>query len=1021
MPRRYKQNYDFDIHVDPSCLSEPMDEETLSQSGGIEKKDETIETQDDTSVHCEQKEDLEETVEASTLDQETSTVEEPTADESLGEHLEDVLPSIETEQAELATDQHDLRSASSASRRSSSKRTEEIIQAAARDIIAHIEQHNKAKQEGSAEPSEFDHLETKSHTSRAARTAAGDDSNSSQHEATDEDVFSDKSPRSSLGSYDFGSESGKGHEFPDNLTSVSRSPRISDLPQYDDNNKDEDFIPTIRGTPRPAFRTPSDVRAMQMSSPTQSVVGGTSPRSSRRYMPTVSRLGTPTASAQYSPKKTPDRLKPRKEAPLVLLHVTLLPLRWAWGELIGSLEPADMSREAKALRDAWRLLQDRLGDTTCERGILLGHPQNDYEVLEERLLDALELPVRRRARILECGHYLGPANEMADDDEGESDREEYDDDVRSHRSSRRGGGGGADKRHWCGTCQGDIHYETLGVRTKVFRVKVYASNGLMKAGAWAACWKEMERVDVEIEPIVEPAVQDELVRLAATQQEREREEDEIAHEVAQQFEAEKKKEEEAEEERGRSRGSRHSRSEMHARVDDVEDDDDDDDDDDIEGDTIPPTEEDPEPVPSFEASGSEEERRRRLDEERMREIYGDSSSPAAEGHHGGHASAASPDPHPSDSGAQQPHSDSYAPSPDPYSASEGTYHGQENKRQKLDGASLPELLLESARVLLQDRKNLAIIALSVFVVLLAVRVARREPPYEPGLHGIMANVPELRHVPVVEAPHGPIQDDVPVAEVVPRALVDESETEEVPELQQVLETQETSEAEQAPELQLCSEGQSSTEVHDITTDDLAPEDQVPAIDTVEDCTKQFSVEQPPVDESTESSVDADEVSTAAACSTAAKVESLVPEQTPEDATAEMERASNDYDECVRLSSIREKGASSVSEEIESEDVEVETVMRKRTVKIVQTVTETETQTQFKYITATEFLLQSEPTSSVNDAPDAVLCDTVNWEAVIEDIEGKGEPMVEAAAETEVEEENREAGAVRGCPEVEEAT
>ncbi|KAK7756444.1 hypothetical protein SLS62_001670 [Diatrype stigma] len=917
MPRRYKQNYDFQIHVDPSCLSEPMDEETLSQSGGIEKQDETLETQGGTSVQPKVEEDPEENVDE-------------------GEENSEIRSSIETEQA---ADQHDLRPASAASRRSS-KRTEEIIH-------------------------ELDYTETKSHSSsRAARTTEDDSSSQhSQHEATDEDVFSDKSPRSSLGSYDFGYESGKGHEFPDNLTSVSRSPRRSDISHYRDDD-DQDFVPTIRGTPRPPFRTPSDVRAMQMSSPTQSVVGGggTSPRSNRRYVPTASRLGTPTGSAQFSPKKTPDRLKPRKEAPLVLLHVTLLPLRWAWGELVGSLEAADLSRDAKGLRDAWRLLQDRLGDTTCERGILLGHPQNDYEVLEERLLEALELPVRRRARILECGHYLGPANEMADDDDSdpEYDDDDHDDDMRSHHSSSRRGSraDNKSKQHWCGTCQSDIRYESLGPRTKVFRVKVYASNGLMKAGAWAACWKEMERVDVEIEPIVEPAVQDELVRLAANQQERDREEDEIAHEVAQQFAAEKKAAaagkkhddvdgEEEEEERGRSRGSR-PRSAMHARVEDADDDDDD---------FIPPAQEDTEPNARTSRSA---ERRRHVGEER----YGTER--------------------------QQPHdAGSYA-----YDG-----HHQDHKRQKLEGASLPELVLESARVLIQDRKNLAIIALSVFVLLLAVRTARHEPPYELGdfsLHGIVANVPEMRHVPIVEAPPtSPASmhhEDILGAEM-PLAVAPEFES-EAPEMRDVPETQEQGGSEfeqQAPKIQECppDDDDLPTPLIQESAEDAVPEEQVPTVE----CVRGAPVEQASMEDTEGSAVEADEMSA---------IESAVSGDIPEIAAAETDGASEDeYDACVR----RQEQAALAASGPEDTEAEAgfEIVTQKRTVRVIQTVTQTETQVEYVKVTATEFLPQAAPTSSFKRGPEVLFCDTVCWEpAMPRGLEGRGwgEPVVEDAVEHE---------------------
>lgn len=139
----------------------------------------------------------------------------------------------------------------------------------------------------------------------------------------------------------------------------------------------------------------------------------------------------------------------------------------------------------------------------ADRGVLLPHPQADYEVLEERLLEALELPLRRRARILECGHYLGPAKQLS----------LLGDDGAAASSSSPA----TDKAHWCRTCHCEIRYDSLG-EGRVFRVKVYASNGLMRAGAWGACWKEMERVDVELEPIVDAALADELAALAAEQE-----------------------------------------------------------------------------------------------------------------------------------------------------------------------------------------------------------------------------------------------------------------------------------------------------------------------------------------------------------------------------------------------------------------------------------------------------------------------------------------------------------------------
>ncbi|KAI5925891.1 hypothetical protein F4810DRAFT_707979 [Camillea tinctor] len=500
---------------------------------------------------------------------------------------------------------------------------------------------------------------------------------SSQH---DEDVFSDKShrSRSSIGSYDGGSESGKCRGEGDNMTSL-RSPGISEMGQYDK----DDFIPTSRGTPRPPFRTPSDVRAMQMSSPTPSVLG--SPRAAKKGFPTVSRLGTPSGSTQYSPKKksTPPRFKSRLDAPLVLLHVTLLPLRWVWGDIVNNLDPAEMSDQAKTLRDAWQMLQDRVGDTVIERGILLGHPQNDYEVLEERLLDALELPLRRRARILECGHYLGPTNEstISDDDDSEDDYEE------DRRDS-------SDKRHWCKTCKHDIRYESLGAN-KIFRVKVYASNGLMKAGAWAACWKEMERVDVELEPVVDGSVQDEIVRLAAQQDHHldQEEDDSFAEEVAEEREQQR---------REKKRDSFHSNAGTTAR-----------------------------------GSGhgrAESAERRRRDAERYREIYGH-SPPAEE--------------HTEDSFA---HNESESYNAFPRSSSGDAYERRESQRHTTQSASMPQLLVQSARVLIQDRKNIVIFTLGVLVLVLALRNAPRPLTQEPSITN-MDRIAEMHpRAPVMEVP-----------------------------------------------------------------------------------------------------------------------------------------------------------------------------------------------------------------------------------------------------------------------------
>ncbi|KAK3939239.1 hypothetical protein QBC46DRAFT_388229 [Diplogelasinospora grovesii] len=613
-------------------------------------------------------------------------------------------------------------------------------------------------------------MESQIHHRVHSRSDSLDDGgDSSSHHDVDDDIFTDHSSRNSLSSFDDPNDvatKSVPYESQERRQSFlsnggesprGRSPRvsgvsiISGLSQYDK----EDFVPTSRDKRRIPFRTPSAVRAMQMSSPTPSVYGGASPRSGKRRsgtpgngLPTISRLGSPTVSTQYSPKgrSTPPRFKSRKEAPLVLLHVTLLPLQWMWGHVMNSLDVVNgkaldergeiynAPEQLKTLRDAWRELQDRVGDTVLERGVLLPHPQNDYEVLEERLLEALELPLRRRARILECGHYLGPANVMAEDEEESED--EY---AESGRAKE-------EKKHWCNTCRGEIKYEDLGPG-KVFRVKVYASNGLMKAGAWEACWKEMERVDIEVEPIVDPSLQSELEELAVVveldQEDRMRREEEAAA-----LEAEREQEQEQvresiekdepaaqefareaslpvrQEEAYTNTPEQHHRSSLMS--------------------SPPPSalqlamHASPlQPPPSSalralspalaEPMDTSDERRRR-DEERMREIYGEAPPPLRLEHeavplHTEPTASRAPPPEPA-----------YMPPPQtPQSPSEQVYERRQRResprRRNLDDAGFVELFCEAIKVLLRDSKNVAIIVLCIFLMCMLMRPTSHPPAF----------------------------------------------------------------------------------------------------------------------------------------------------------------------------------------------------------------------------------------------------------------------------------------------------
>ncbi|KAJ4134830.1 hypothetical protein NW768_004439 [Fusarium equiseti] len=654
----------------------------------------------------------------------------------------------------------------------------EAIQEVARDIASQIDDHEKRESLNSYSEGEDNSYishrtvsarQSGAHMARSVKSGVDEAGENSSHHEHEDDVFSDRSPRSSVGSVSEGDHR-KAH---DAMNRMTRSPRVSGISgisgfsEYD--REDEDFIPTIRGNPRPIFRSPASVKAMQMSSPPGSTVGG-SPRSSRRApLASSSRMSSPRFSEQYSPKRTPPRFK-RSTPPLVLLHVTLLPLRWPWGEVLENADPEELSKECKTIKDAWRTLQDRMGDTTVERGILLPHPQNDYEVLEERLLEALELPMRRRARILECGHYLGPSNMMTiedSDSESDEDEEEDEEEAEKRRAARRQ----SQPTHWCKTCKSDIHYESLG-QGKIFRVKVYASNGLIRGGAWEACWKEMERVDVELEPLVDAVSQHELVQLEADQ------ERELAMREAEEEERYVRLEEERREFESRERGrvstrrgeshgpiedlsmnegvshldhdaSKHAESvqdkstydqshhdESHAAdvtkdsikesaakdpvdteqsrsFDELEKDIDEHLQEERErslaeeastGRRSPETSHVDEPSTSPEDKDYEAEYRRQ-DEERMRNIYGD--APASEKHHA--------DTQRSFESQPQHNGQQYASRSQPQHAS------AEDHQKSMKNASLPELLAESARVVMQDKKNILIGLLSILIVLLAIR------------------------------------------------------------------------------------------------------------------------------------------------------------------------------------------------------------------------------------------------------------------------------------------------------------
>ncbi|KAL8704588.1 MAG: hypothetical protein Q9201_002235 [Fulgogasparrea decipioides] len=253
---------------------------------------------------------------------------------------------------------------------------------------------------------------------------------------------------------------------------------------------------------RSPFRNPSSVRAMQMETTPPPYIPLSSSQQ-RSMFPTPSRNGTPRSirAGHSGTRMNPNKMSPakrttvKKEYPLVLLHVTLLPVpRLYSAEVMEQVLP-------NYILEQWKILREKATDTVLERGILIPHPKEDYDLLEERLLESLDL---KTPRILRCGHFHLDPDEEAD--ATGSDGEDFDNEDND-----------ADICEDCGRRVRDGRYGS-GTGSRRWDIKVYAANGLMRAGAWGAAWREMERVDVEIVPWMD----DELKRELALRTEEER-------------------------------------------------------------------------------------------------------------------------------------------------------------------------------------------------------------------------------------------------------------------------------------------------------------------------------------------------------------------------------------------------------------------------------------------------------------------------------------------------------------------
>ncbi|KAI7161354.1 hypothetical protein KC349_g2849 [Hortaea werneckii] len=259
---------------------------------------------------------------------------------------------------------------------------------------------------------------------------------------------------------------------------------------------DEKYETTIRRatqpihTPRvirPSFMRPESVKRMQLNSPPP--FGGGSPRQSLPKARGInSRPATPRSHHSAKARGSPNpRHQARystheiesKQNPLVLLHVTVLPVNIPWRhEIVQEIMPSP-------ILDQIYLLRSKLTEIVMQRGILIPHPREEYDLLEERVLEALEL---RQERITKDGHFHRPRGSASS--------------IWTSDSTDSGLGSSveaASDPECCPTCS---YGASKSASTGVWKINIYAANGLMRAAAWSAAWSEMERVDVEILPAI---------------------------------------------------------------------------------------------------------------------------------------------------------------------------------------------------------------------------------------------------------------------------------------------------------------------------------------------------------------------------------------------------------------------------------------------------------------------------------------------------------------------------------------
>jgi hypothetical protein len=174
------------------------------------------------------------------------------------------------------------------------------------------------------------------------------------------------------------------------------------------------------------------------------------------------------------------------------------------------------------LVENFRLLEEKLQDIILmRRGLLIPHPRDEYELLEERILESLEL---KTPRLLKCGHFVAPDDDTDKDDDADSA-------IGAEDGASRMSGGTMTDDHdsmhtrrdsaMCLDCHRELKKpgQGVGAGTRRFDIRIYAANGLMRSEAWTAAWSEMERCDVEISPWIPEEVRKTLEKRVLEEQE----------------------------------------------------------------------------------------------------------------------------------------------------------------------------------------------------------------------------------------------------------------------------------------------------------------------------------------------------------------------------------------------------------------------------------------------------------------------------------------------------------------------